>query len=181
MGRIFQSLLLFVSLVSIPFFSAFGEEPVIRPFAELMVPGAAEPLIRVAVTDAQPAIREISKGAIGSASSPEAKKVRIIEIVSHAIRSSNETRQEVNEVSAKSEKPVANQKNDMEVETEVADESLEKADHDAETEETFNDGESDDLEKKIAAKSDEAEEEPCDCGTIAEGECAPCPDEDSDQ
>lgn len=27
---------------------------------------------------------------------------------------------------------------------------------------------------------DEGEEEPCDCGTMAPGECAPCPDEDEE-
>lgn len=30
----------------------------------------------------------------------------------------------------------------------------------------------------LASEEDEGEEEPCDCGTMGPGECAPCPDEE---
>lgn len=163
MRKAFRNLFSISLLVSIPFLSAFGEEPVVR----------------IAVADSQPAIREVSKGAISDISSAEAKKVRIIEIVSHAIESSNKTARQENEVSVKSEKPMPEPKDDVKAEEEADDESAEKADDDAE-EETFDDGESGDIEKKVVTKNDELEEEPCDCGTLAEGECAPC-DEDSNQ
>src|SRR3989344_1431769 len=132
MGKAFQSLLLFVALVSIPFFSAFGEEPVTL----------------VAVSESQPALREISKGVIGEVPSPEAKKVRIIEIVSHAIESSNKTARQENEVSVKSEETVSDPKEEVKAEEKVAGkandevaEVAEEVDDEAE-EETFDDDDS---------------------------------------
>ncbi|MBI4411089.1 MAG: hypothetical protein HY541_01225 [Deltaproteobacteria bacterium] len=182
MGKAFQSLLLFVTLVSIPFSSAFGEEPVTQ-----VAVSDAQPAIRRAHGPwggraADPALREISKGAIGEVPSPEAKKVRIIEIVSHAIESSNKTARQENEVSVKSEETVSDSKEEVKAEEKVErkanDEIAEEVDDEAE-EETFDDDDSiGGIKKKIAVANGDPEEEACDCGTIAEGECAPCSDEE---
>lgn len=159
-----QKLFLVAALASIPFFSAFG----------------GEPAVRVAVTDSKPAIREISKGAVGDTSSPETKKVRVIEIVSHAIESTNKTEKEEVEEPSKPEEAPPDKKEEVKTETESDDEGTEKPDDEME-EETFDDSDSfDDLKKKIAAVNEEIEEEPCECGALAEGECASCPDEESD-